>query len=223
MTLLDVEGHLFRAFPWRVLRPLRMIQFSVVVQPSLCTIIAAAACKLTVGNNAVQDEGCIHRARLLPTVVAVVMLSFLFYITFAILGVGLFMGQFYRCDCGGDQKARAKLHQRLGVRDSLRSARRSVGEPLQLRQHIRRYADTFICSTTEGCEPPVRRACSQPGIAADAQRCAGVDIMNSGMDATPELAPEQDINYGLAIYSAVHPYRHGMTPRAHFHVRQLPT
>ena len=38
----------------------------------------------------------------LPTVVAVVMLSFLFYITFAILGVGLFMGQFYRCDCGGD-------------------------------------------------------------------------------------------------------------------------
>ena len=38
-------------------------------------------------------------------------------------------------------------------------------------------------------------------LLADAQRCAGVDIMNSGMDATPfELAPEQDINYGLAIY-----------------------
>ena len=46
----------------------------------------------------------------------------------------------------------------------------------------------------------MRRARSRE-LLADAQRCAGVDIMNSGMDATPfELAPEQDINYGLAIY-----------------------
>ena len=64
MTLLNVEGHLFRAFRvLRVLRPLRMIQFSEGRSSRVCALSSPSACKLTVSNDAVRrDEGCIHRA-----------------------------------------------------------------------------------------------------------------------------------------------------------------
>lgn len=38
----------------------------------------------------------------IPTMFGALCLSGIFYLTFAIFGVSLFMGKFYRCDCGGE-------------------------------------------------------------------------------------------------------------------------
>lgn len=171
-TIAGNDGHFFRIFRvLRVLRPLRMIQFNEGMR---------------VVFDALLD--C------MPTVFAVVMLSFLFYITFAILGVSIFGGGFYRCDCGGEW-GKPVLNctdddfEVLDRTDCIAQGGLWENPPYNFDNVIDAMRTLFICSTTEGW----------------------IDIMHSGMDVTgildttdPELgfftAPVQDASYGYACY-----------------------
>jgi Ca2+-binding EF-hand superfamily protein len=172
LAIAGENGHFFRIFRvLRVLRPLRMIQFNDGMR---------------VVFDALLD--C------MPTVFAVVMLSFLFYITFAILGVSIFGGMFYRCDCGGEW-GKPELNCTVDDFEALnRVACIEQGglwenPPYNFDNIFSALRTLFVCSTTEGW----------------------IDIMHSGMDVTatldtdqPELgfytAPKQDASYGFALY-----------------------
>lgn len=172
VLLADGDGRIFRLFRvLRVLRPLRVIQFNEGMR---------------VVFDALLD--C------LPTVLTVVMLSFLFYITFAILGVSIFGGMFYRCDCGGEWGK----PERNCTSDDFESLNRVAcieqgglweNPPYNFDDVFSAMRTLFICSTTEGW----------------------IDIMHAGMDVTATLdpddpegiyftAPEQDASYGMALY-----------------------
>lgn len=172
LTVSGADGRFFRVFRvLRVLRPLRMIQFNDGMR---------------VVFDALLD--C------LPTVVAVVMLSFLFYITFAILGVTLFGGMFYRCDCGGDwgkpeRNCTNPDYESLNRVACIEQGGAWENPPYNFDDVFAAMRTLFICSTTEGW----------------------IDIMHAGMDVTatldtdePELgfytAPEQDAHYPFALF-----------------------
>lgn len=151
----------------RVLRPLRMLQFNEGIRVVFSALLECA-----------------------PTAFAVVLLSFLCYIAFAILGVGLFSGQFYRCDCGGEWgKPELNCTVTEGVETLDRGPCLEQGgawenPPYNFDNFFSAIRTLFICSTTEGW----------------------IDVMHSGMDVTGVIdgdyytAPVQDASYVYAIF-----------------------
>eukprot|EP01052_Picozoa_sp_SAG31_P005931 SAG31_NODE_268_length_18767_cov_4.644900_7_plen_1271_part_00 len=128
----------------RVLRPLRILKHNEGMRVVMDAII-----------------------KCIPTVTAVIALSALFYITFAILGVGLFAGKFYRCDCGGNwgRPVRSCTHADPASLDREPCTAQGglwQNPPYHFDNVLSAMRTLFICSTTEGW----------------------IDIMYSGMDVT---------------------------------------
>ena len=147
----------------RVLRPLRILKHNE-------------------GMRVVMDA----LVQCIPTVSAVIALSALFYVTFAILGVGLFMGKFYRCDCGGEWGRPNRVCTdpdpgALNQGECLAQGGLWQNPPYNFDNVLSAMRTLFICSTTEGW----------------------VDIMYSGMDVTEVYsAPIRDNAFENCIFFA---------------------
>ena len=156
LTFMDISGHTLRAFRvMRVLRPLRMLQFNEGIRIVFTALIDC-----------------------LPTAVAVGMLSLLFYIAFGILGVSMFSGRFYRCDCGGDWGMDARNCTNPDFSTLNKKACEDQGglwanPPYNFDSVPAAMRTLFICSTTEGW----------------------VDIMHAGMDASDISDPDDPAFY----------------------------
>eukprot|EP01047_Picozoa_sp_COSAG01_P007944 COSAG01_NODE_306_length_19162_cov_14.196611_20_plen_1802_part_00 len=168
VTLTGSADHTLRAF--RVMRVVRTVKMVRLNEEMRVVFVSLADC--------------------IPTVAAVVALSFLFYMSFGILGVGLFAGKFYRCDCGGEWGVpeRNCTHSDWVLRGEHPALDRQECEgqggawanpPANFDNIFEALRALFISSTTEGW----------------------VDIMYSGLDAN-ELGkqPVQDINFASSVF-----------------------
>ena len=169
LSFMDIDESKLRAIRvLRVLRPLRMLQFNEGIRVVFEALIEC-----------------------LPTAMAVVMLSLLFYIAFAVLGVGMFSGQFYRCDCGGAwgkevRNCTAANFETLNRQDCLDQGGQWENPPYNFDDIVSAMRTLFVLSTTEGW----------------------IEIMHAGMDVTGQLdgdgpfyiAPVQDASYGNALF-----------------------
>eukprot|EP01050_Picozoa_sp_SAG11_P007632 SAG11_NODE_643_length_7983_cov_2.198884_2_plen_1259_part_00 len=148
----------------RVLRPLRILKHNE-------------------GMRVVMDA----IVQCIPTVSAVVALSGLFYVTFAILGVGLFSGRFFRCDCGGSWglpvlNCTHADPESLDREDCIAQGGLWRNPPYNFDNVLNAIRTLFICSTTEGW----------------------IDIMYSGMDVTEVYkAPVRDAAFENFAFFAV--------------------
>jgi hypothetical protein len=112
----------------------------------------------------------------IPTVAAVLAVSALFWLTFALLGMGLFMGKFYSCHAD-----RAGMVE-LSKIECLQQGGTWENPPYSFDDLLASMRTLFICSTLEGW----------------------VDIMHSGMDTTEvDMAPILNNSYSHFVFFVI--------------------